>query len=166
MKKTISRKVVAKEVYVILHNIRSIHNVGSIFRTSDAVGVSKIFLTGYTPTPHDRFGRVRGDVAKVALGAEKSVAWEYCKSPMALIKRLRAQGVQVVAIEQSSRAVSYRKVKIKLPSAFLYGNEVEGVLPAILRECDVVAEIPMSGRKESLNVSVSAGITLFAMLNK
>lgn len=156
----------AGPVYVILNDIRSIHNVGSIFRTSDAVGVSKIFLTGYTPTPHDRFGRPRKDLAKVALGAEESIPWEYEKSALALIKKLKKEGVMVVAIEQSSRSVNYKKVVIKYPVAFVYGNEVDGIAPSILKECDAVAEIPMAGKKESLNVSVSAGITLFGMLDR
>jgi tRNA G18 (ribose-2'-O)-methylase SpoU len=154
--------------FVILHNIRSIHNVGSIFRTADAVGVSKIFLTGYTPTPNDRFGRPRKDLAKVALGAEKTVEWEYQKNPVQLIKKMRAVGACVVAIEQGARAINYKKARasIKFPVAFVYGNEVGGIAPNILKQCDIVAEIPMSGKKESLNVSVSAGITLFAMLSK
>lgn len=155
-----------REVYIILHNIRSVHNVGSIFRTADAVGVSKIFLIGYTPTPQDRFLRPRKDFAKVALGAEKNIPWEYCKNPTILIKKLRATGVFVVAIEQSSYAINYKKARIKFPVAFVYGNEVKGITPRILKECDIIAEIPMSGKKESLNVSVSAGITLFSMLNK
>ncbi|MSR73287.1 TrmH family RNA methyltransferase [Candidatus Parcubacteria bacterium] len=154
--------------YVILHNIRSIHNVGSIFRTADAVGVTKIFLTGYTPTPVDRFSRPRKDLAKVALGAEKDIPWEYFKNPSGLIRKLRAVGVFVVAIEQAPRAINYKKARtrIKFPVAFVYGNEVEGITPKILKECDIIAEIPMSGKKESLNVSVSAGITLFSLLKK
>ncbi len=153
-------------IYVVLNDIRSIHNVGSIFRTSDAVGVDKIFLTGYTPTPKDRFGRVRKDLAKVALGAEQSVSWEYEKSALSLVKRLKKEGVCVVAIEQSPDSINYRKVKINGPTAFVYGNEVDGISKSVLKECDIVAEIPMAGKKESLNVSVSAGITLFGMLNK
>lgn len=155
-----------EDVYVVLNDIRSIHNVGSIFRTADAVGVSKIFLTGYTPTPLDRFGRPRKDLAKVALGAEKSLPWEYEKNVLALIKKLKKDGVFVVAIEQSPRSMHYKKISIKYPVAFIYGNEVDGISGDILKECDVIAEIPMAGKKESLNVSVSAGITLFGMLGK
>lgn len=153
-------------IYVLLNDIRSIHNVGSIFRTADAVGVSKIFLTGYTPTPLDRFGRPRKDLAKVALGAEKSVPWQYEKSALELIKKLKKEGVFVVAIEQSERSKHYKKITLKYPVAFIYGNEVDGIAPAILKECDAIAEIPMAGKKESLNVSVSAGITLFGMLDR
>lgn len=155
-----------KEVYIILHDIRSVHNVGSIFRTSDAVGVSKIFLTGYTPTPLDRFNRPRKDVAKVALGAQKDIAWEYEADPVTLITRLKNEGVQIVAVEQDPRAQHYKKVQIKNPVAFLFGNEVDGVNSALLELCDNIAEIPMAGKKESLNVSVSAGIALFGMLDR
>ncbi len=165
MKKTVKNKT---PVYVILHNIRSIHNVGSVFRTADAAGVLKIFLTGYTPTPHDRFGRIRKDLAKVALGAENSVEWEYVKNPTTLLKRLKKEKIQIIAVEQSSHAINYKKVKIDNgagATAFLYGNEVSGVVPALLSLCDTIAEIPMLGKKESLNVSVAVGVTLFGILD-
>jgi tRNA G18 (ribose-2'-O)-methylase SpoU len=156
--------------HVVLPDIRSVYNVGSIFRTADAVGVSKIFLTGHTPTPLDRFGRVRKDLAKVALGAEQTVAWEYVKSVTALLKRLKKEGVQIVGIEQSPRSVSYKKVRIDRRKgasvAFVYGNEVGGIPSAVLKLCDIVADIPMRGTKESLNVSVAAGITLFQILGR
>lgn len=149
------------QFFIILHNIRSAQNVGAIFRTADAVGVEKIYLTGYTPAPLDRFGRVDSKIAKTALGAEKSVPWESCKSVGALIKRLKKNSVCIVAGEQSSNAVSCTRWKPKFPLAIILGNEVLGVSPAILRVCDEVVEIPMRGRKESLNVSVAAGILLF-----
>jgi len=154
-----------RQVFVILHDARSVYNVGAIFRTADAVGVSKIFLTGYTPTPYDRFGRVRKDVSKVALGAEETIPWEYVKSPTVLLKRLKKEGVEIIAVEQSPRAVDYKKVKVKYPVAFLYGNEVSGINKKILSECDVIAEIPMKGKKESLNVSVAVGVSLFGILS-
>ena len=147
--------------FIILHNIRSAQNVGAIFRTADAVGVEKIYLTGYTPAPLDRFGRVDSKIAKTALGAEKTIPWESCKSVGALIKRLKKNSVHVVAGEQSPSAVSCTKWKPKFPLAIILGNEVLGVSSAILRACDEVVEIPMRGAKESLNVSVAAGIILF-----
>lgn len=159
-----------KEAVVILHNVRSVHNVGSIFRTADAAGVSKIYLTGYTPTPLDRFGRKRKDLVKTALGAEDSMPWEQAKSPQVLIKRLRAKGFLIVAIEQAPSAIDYKKLRRsanwRIPAALLFGNEVRGLSPSLLKHCDAVAEIPMSGRKESLNVSVAAGIVLFRALNR
>lgn len=153
-------------IYVILHNIRSTHNVGSIFRTADALGVTKIFLSGYTPSPLDRFGNPRPDIAKVSLGAEKNVAWEHLKRASALISRLKGEGVEIIAIEQDKSAQDYKKVRPKLPAAFLFGNEVRGLSKELRRAADTIAEIPMKGKKESLNVSVSFAIALFRILDR
>lgn len=154
-----------KEVSVLLHNIRSTHNVGSIFRTSDALGISKVYISGYTPTPLDKFKRPRKDIAKVALGAEKTISWEYIESPEILIKKLKKSGFKVVAVEQSEKSVDYKKVKVKKPVLFIVGNEVEGMDKDILKLCDYIAEIKMLGGKESLNVSVAFGVALFRILN-
>ena len=159
-----SGKIKEKRVFVLLHNIRSVHNVGSMFRTADAAGVSKMFLTGYTARPADRFGREVKALSKVALGAEKNVEWEYERSPVAVLNRLKKQGVKIVGVEQDKRAVDYKKEKISRPACFLVGNETEGLPKKLLDKCDVIAEIPMLGKKESLNVSVSFGIALFRML--
>lgn len=160
-------KVVSKsknEVFVLLHDIRSVHNVGSIWRTANVAGVSKIFLSGYTPLPIDRFGRERKDFAKVALGSQKSVDWEYTENPATIIKRLKKEGVFTVAIEQAKNSIDYKKVKIKKPVLFLVGNEVDGIPLKLLNLADVIAEIPMKGDKESLNVSVAFGVALFRIL--
>jgi tRNA G18 (ribose-2'-O)-methylase SpoU len=154
-----------KQVYIVLDNIRSNHNVGSIFRTADALGVSKIYLCGTTPKPLDRFERPVGEIAKTALGAEKSIPWEYSKTTSGVIKKLKKSGVEIIAIEQSKNSVDYKKVKIKNNVAFVLGNEVDGVNKNILKLCDIVAEIPMKGGKESLNVSVACGVALFRILN-
>ena len=158
---------------VLLDNIRSLHNVGSIFRTADGAGVEKLYLCGITPSPLDRFGMVRSDVAKVALGAEKSVAWEQAKTTSSCIKRLKREGFTILALEQSSRSLSLYKLKAnsyKLDSfALVLGAEVEGIAPSVLKLCDGIIEIPMHGEKESLNVSVAFGVaafTLRAMLEK
>ncbi len=153
------------EIAVLLHNIRSTHNVGSIFRTADALGVNKIYISGYSPTPKDKFGRWRKDISKVALGAEKTIDWEYVEDPIRLVIKLKKEGCEVVGIEQSKSSVDYKKVKVKKPSLFIVGNEVEGMDKKILSLCDVVAEIPMQGGKESLNVSVAFGVALFRILN-
>ncbi len=153
-----------KKVFVILHDVRSAHNVGAIFRTAEAAGVSKIFLTGYTPAPTDRFGRERKDIAKSALGAEKMLPWESRRSLNSLVKNLKKEKFAIVAVEQSPKSVDYKKVKIKDKTAIIFGNEVKGLSSAVLKKCDIVAEIPMRGRKESLNVSVAAGIFLFRTL--
>ncbi len=153
-----------KESVLVLHNIRSAQNVGAMFRTADTAGVNKIYLTGYTPAPLDRFGRKRKDVAKSALGAEKFVEWESRKSLPALIRKLKQEEFQVIAIEQDKKSVDYKRVKLGKKNAFIVGAEVEGLPKNILKLCDVIAEIPMRGKKESLNVSVSLGIALFQIL--
>jgi len=150
---------------VLLHNIRSAHNVGSIFRTSDAAGISKIYLSGYTPQPTDRFGRPQKDIAKTALGAEQNIPWEYAKTPRAFICRLKKEAWQIAGIEQDRRSVDYRSFVIRKPTLFILGNEVRGISPTLRNACDVLLEIPMVGKKESLNVSVAAGIVLFTTLN-
>jgi len=149
---------------VVLDNIRSIHNVGSIFRTSDALGVDKIYLCGCTPTPIDRFGRARQDLAKVALGAEKDIAWEYFVDTKKILKKLKKDGFQIIAVEQDKKSVDFKKIKIKYPVAIVMGNEVDGIDKKTLALCDVIAEIPMVGKKESLNVSVSFGIAAYSLL--
>ena len=143
---------------VILDNIRSVYNVGSIFRTSDALGVDKIYLCGVTPTPTDRFGRARKDLAKVALGAEKDISWEYAKDTKEIIRKLKKSGFQIIAVEQEKKSQDFKKIKPKYPVAIVMGNEVEGIDKKTLALCDEIAEIPMIGNKESLNVSVSFGI--------
>jgi 23S rRNA (guanosine2251-2'-O)-methyltransferase len=152
-------------VIVILDNIRSVHNVGSIFRTSDALGVDKIFLCGCTPTPKDRFGRERKDLAKVALGAEKSIEWEYFETTEEAIKKLKKEKFQIIALEQSENSIDYKKVKTKNKTAIILGEEVHGLNKKVLDLADVVMEIPMKGIKESLNVSVSFGVAAFRIFN-
>lgn len=151
---------------VILDNIRSVYNVGSIFRTSDALGVDKIFLCGYTPTPTDRFGRARKDLAKVALGAEKDIAWEYFSKTAEIIKKLKKEGFTIIAVEQDKKSLDFKKVKAKYPLAIVMGNEVAGIDKKTLTLCDVIAEIPMVGNKESLNVSVSFGIAGYGIFGR
>ena len=154
-----------KEIYLILHNIRSEFNVGSIFRTADAVNVRKIFLTGYSPSPIDRFGREVKGISKVALGAEKNIIWEKKKDIISVISKLKADGFYIISVEQDKKAFDYKKIKIPNKSVFIFGNEVSGLSIKILEQSNVVAEIQMKGQKESLNVSVSAGVILFRTLN-
>jgi 23S rRNA (guanosine2251-2'-O)-methyltransferase len=154
-----------KQIHILLHDIRSVYNVGAIFRTADAIGVSKIYLSGYSPTPNDRFGRPRKDFAKCALGSEKTVTWEFIESPKKLIENLKSDGVQVITVEQAESSVDYKKIKPKEKTLIIFGNEVEGVSKDFLKISDVIAEIPMNGKKESLNVSVSAGIVLFHLFD-
>lgn len=154
------------EKILILDNIRSTYNVGALFRTADAIGISCVYLVGITPTPIDQFNRPRKDIAKSALGSEQTVAWKYAKTMTPLIKRLKKEGFQIIAIEQAPESVDYKKVIVAPKSAFILGTEVTGLTKAVLAQCDIVAEIPMRGSKESLNVSVAAGVALFGMLDK
>jgi len=149
---------------LILPNIRSALNVGAIFRTADAAGINKIYLTGYTPRPTDKFGRIQKDIAKSALGAEGWIPWEYVSNINILINKLKKQGFKIIALEQDKRAIDYRKIKISKDVAIVLGEEVNGINKKILDKCDDIIEIPMYGKKESLNVSVACGITLFRIL--
>jgi len=152
-----------KVICLILHNLRSAQNVGVLFRVADAVGVKKIYLTGYTPAPIDRFGRANRAIAKTALGAEKFVEWIKFQNISKLISKLKTESLQLIALEQSDKSIDYRKIKLTRSAAIVVGNEVRGLNPAILKKCDTIAEIPMRGRKESLNVAVAAGIFLFRL---
>jgi len=154
-----------KEVFVLLNNIRSIHNVGSIFRTASALGVSKIYLSGFTPTPTDRFGKKRTDFAKVSLGSENLLNWEYLENPIRFLNKIKKEGVEIMSIEQDKKSIDYKKVKIKYPVIFMVGEETKGIDKKILKISDRIVEIPMKGNKESLNVSVSFGVALFRILN-
>ena len=155
-----------KQNILIFHNIRSVENVGAMFRTADAAGVSKIYLTGYTPAPLDRFGSKSKDLAKSALGAEEFVAWESKRSLPALMRSLRREKYFLIAIEQDKKSVDYKTLRLRSGqgNVFIVGAEVTGIPKNILEKCDVIAEIPMHGKKESLNVSVALGIALFRIL--
>lgn len=150
-----------KDYYVILHNIRSTFNVGSIFRTSDAACVKKIFLTGYTPRP-DKNRKIE----KTALGAEKYIEWEYYRNISYLIQKLKKEKVCLVAVEQYSKSIPFYKFKPKFPLALILGNETKGLNRKILEKVDYIIEIPMFGKKESLNVSVAFGIIAYNLILK
>lgn len=151
----------------VLDNIRSVYNVGSIFRTCNAVGIEKITLCGVTPTPIDKKGRKRSDFAKVALGAEDIVEWEYVESTSECLEKLKEGGSYIIAIEQDETSVDYKSVSIegKKDVAFVIGAEVNGMNEKTVGLCDVVAEIPMLGTKESLNVTIAFGIVVYRILD-
>jgi tRNA G18 (ribose-2'-O)-methylase SpoU len=164
------------KIIAVLHNIRSLHNVGSMFRTADAAGVSKIYLCGITPAPTDRFGKIIPQFAKVALGAEKTIPWESVKSPQAILKLIKnlknppaGGGYKILAVEQSKKSIPYHKFKFKHSNTkivLIMGNEVKGLPRNILKNSDKILEIPMRGSKESLNVSVAFGVAIFGLLYK
>ncbi len=155
---------------VIFHNIRSAYNVGAMFRTADGAGAEKIFLTGYTQTPYIAqdvyLTPAHKTLAKTALGAEKNVVWEKRARLKPLLNQLKREGFGIVALEQSKKSLDYRIYKPKLKVALLVGNEVLGLDKKILKQCDSVIEIPMRGKKNSLNVAVAFGIASFEIAGK
>ncbi len=157
-----------REVILILDNIRSVFNAGSIFRTAETLGISKIYCCGTTPTPKDRFGRLRKDFAKVSLGSEQMVDWEHLSQEKvaSFIKSLKKGGYQVIALEQDPKSVDYKNLLVTGKCVIVLGSEVDGVDKKILEISDHIAEIPLAGKKESLNVSVATGIFLYRLLDK
>lgn len=154
------------KVVAVLDNLRSVYNVGSIFRTANAVGIEKIYLCGTTPTPLDKKGRKRKDFAKVALGAEDTVLWEYADKTSTCIEKIRDEQFYIISLEQAENSTNYNDVDIhtKDKVAFVIGNEVDGIDAEILKKSDVIAEIPMRGSKESLNVTIAFGVGVYRIL--
>ena len=150
----------------VLDNLRSVYNVGSIFRTANAVGIEKIYLCGTTPTPIDKKGLPRKDFAKVALKAETTISWEYKEDIVTTLQELKAKGCYIVAFEQDKNSVDYKDIQIEDTKdiVFIIGPEVTGMTQEVLAECDVIAEIPMLGTKESLNVTIAFGIGVYRIL--
>ena len=167
----IRRDVLEKRHILILHDIRSAQNVGALFRTADAAGIGMIYLSATTPAPLDQFNRPNPQIAKTALGAEQSIPWkQYVRLPT-LLASLAKKGITTIAIEQGTEAmpsVDYKTIPVPKPGgavAFVLGNEVTGLPEQMLALCGTVAEIPMKGMKESLNVSVAGGIAMFRILD-
>ncbi len=156
----------SRDIRLLLSDIRSVYNTGSIFRTAETLGISKIYCCGTTPVPVDRFQRKRKDFAKVSLGSEEIIPWEHSKDSETLLKKLKKEGFQIIALEQAENSVDYKKVKLKNKSVIMVGNEVTGINNSLLKLSDVVAEIPLAGKKESLNVAVATGIFLYRLLDK
>jgi 23S rRNA (guanosine2251-2'-O)-methyltransferase len=146
-------------VYVLCDNIRSIYNVGSIFRTSDAVLIEKLYLTGYTPYPP------RPEIEKVALGSTEAVPWEYIKDPLEAIKMLKLKGVKIVPLEIAENSRSYTDISAsEFPMCLVLGNELTGVSNDIIGLSDFSIEIPQYGFKHSINVSVAYGIAVMELV--
>lgn len=142
------------EIIIIAHNIRSLWNVGSLFRTSDAFAVQKIFLTGYTALPPRR------EISKTAIGAEEFVEWEHAEDPVPCIEQLRSEGFHIVALEKTDSAVNIEEYGAPQKICLIIGHEVTGVSDELLSLADDAVHIAMYGKKESLNVSVATGIAL------
>lgn len=156
-------------IILITHNIRSTHNIGSLFRTAEGCGVEKIIISGYSPyptQPNDKrlphiSNRLTQQIHKTALGAETIVPFEYCPNPP--LQKLRTEGYRIVALEQASNSINLYDFKPANKLALLVGEEVYGVKPNLLALCDDIIEIPMRGQKESFNVSVATGMALYEM---
>ncbi len=141
--------------HVVLNDVRSLHNVGSIFRTADGAGVAKLWICGITGFPPD------SKISKTALGAEKSVPWEYRRDPAALLRELKEQGFKIVLLEQMEKSVPYEVFEPEAPVCLVLGNEIAGVTPELGSLCDSAVEIEMAGVKNSLNVTVAFGIVAY-----
>lgn len=149
-----------RRIVVIAHNIRSLWNVGSFFRTSDAFSVEKLYLTGYTAFPPRR------EISKTALGAEEWIPWEQRENPLGVISELKSDGWQIVALEQTDKAEDLNGFLGSEKVCLIFGHEVSGVSEELLNAADVHIQIPMHGQKESINVSVAAGIALNHLRNR
>lgn len=158
-----------RELVLIAHNLRSAHNVGSLLRTADGLGVTSVFLTGYTPhppvpddsrLPHEQ-AKILKQIQKTALGAEKSVNWRYVDDIQPAIQALKANGFTIAALEQSANSQALNDYKAPKRLALIVGREVEGVEAEVLKLCDVILEIPMLGQKESFNVAQAAAMALY-----
>ncbi len=143
-------------IYIVLDNVLDTYNVGSIFRTADGAGVEKLFLCGMTGAPP------RAEIRKAALGAEDHVAWEYFKTTEETLGKLKADGFHLVALENNTpRAIDYRSVKYTFPLALVVGHEYNGIAAEVLALCDSVINLPMRGKKSSLNVAVAFGVAAY-----
>lgn len=149
-------------VCIVLDNVRSLHNVGSAFRTADAFRIEKIYLTGITGIPPHR------EIQKTALGATESVAWEYAEKPEVIVRKLKSQGCQIVVVEQTTESMPLQEFTLA-PSVnycLVFGNEIHGVSEAVIAEADLALEIPQAGTKHSLNISVCLGIVVWEVYRK
>lgn len=149
-------------IIVILDNIRSLNNIGSVFRTSDAFLIEKIYLCGITATPPHK------DIHKTALGSTDAVSWEYVENTIDVVKKLKDHNIKIIAIEQAEKATMLQNFKPEknCTYAVVFGNEVKGVDQDVVNDSDLVIEIPQFGTKHSLNISVSAGVVLWDMFSK
>lgn len=160
-----------RQITVIAHNLRSSHNIGSLLRTADGLGVTEVILSGYTPYPvYDGDNRLphlaaktHKQIAKTALGAESTVKWRRTDDIVALIRELQANGVPVAAIEQAPASTALNQWRAPKRIAILVGREVEGIEPEVLALCDAIIEIPMFGSKESFNVVQAAAMALYEL---
>ena len=149
---------------VVLDNVRSIFNVGSVFRTADALGAEKIYLCGLTPSPLDKLGRIRPKFVKTSLGSESSVPFEKQVSTARVLGGLKKSGYKILAIEQDKNSIPYYRFKPRNDKyALVVGHEVRGLSPVVLGRADKILEIPMAGMKESLNVAIAFSVVAYQL---
>jgi len=156
------KKATKKPIVIILNDIRSLNNIGSVFRTADAFLIEKIYLCGITAQPPHK------DIRKTALGASESVEWEYAESALQVVNQLKQKKYTTIAIEQAEKATMLNKFQVIEDGKFalVFGNEVKGVHQKVVNSCDHVIEIPQFGTKHSLNISVSAGLVIWNFWSK
>jgi tRNA G18 (ribose-2'-O)-methylase SpoU len=158
---------------VILNNVRSALNVGSIFRTSSGIGIDKIYLCGITPIPFETSSKYAGqnkkrkDFVKTSLGAEDEIAWEYRENILELVEEMKKQNFEIIALEQNEESMDYKSIKIEKENvAIVVGSETDGIQKEVLEMSDKIVEIPMLGLKESLNVTIAYAILVYKLFDK
>ncbi|MEA2077597.1 MAG: RNA methyltransferase [Candidatus Marinimicrobia bacterium] len=149
-----------REIYVIADNIRSLHNVGSLFRTSEAAGIEKLYLVGISGTPP------RKEISKTAIGAENNVPWEYHADIIPLLKYFKSENIPIIVLEHTNSSKDFQNVGYSFPLCLVVGNEVDGISEEVMDYADMAVEIPMFGMKQSLNVSVAYGIMLYELIRQ
>lgn len=151
-----------RKFYLILHRIRSAYNVGSMFRSADGIGIDKIFITGFTQAPSEKDyifqSKAEKMLSKTALGADKYVLWEKATNLSKLIEKFKKENFQIIALEQNENSIDYRAFKPSSKVVLIVGNEPRGIDKRILKKCDIIMELPMRGKKQSLNVAVALGV--------
>lgn len=153
-----ARKLAKHPIYALVDNVRSLHNVGSIFRTADGAGIQKLFLCGITGKPP------QNEIRKTALGAEDNVPWEYHRSAIDVIRRLKAEGIQTVVLEHTTQSIHFQKASFRFPICLVVGHEHHGIAEEVVALADQAIEIPMYGLKGSLNVGVAFGIAIYQII--
>jgi tRNA G18 (ribose-2'-O)-methylase SpoU len=146
--------------YCLVENVRSLYNVGSIFRTSDALRLKKLYLTGYTGYPPKK------EIDKTALGAVDSVPWSHHANPLDAIQQFKQQGIPLIALEHTTQSITYTDFEFTFPFCLMIGNEVDGLSEVLIAQADLAIEIPMHGLKQSLNVAVAFGIVMYHALTQ
>lgn len=149
-----------RKIYVIADNIRSLHNVGSLFRTSEAAGIEKLYLVGISGTPP------RKEISKTAIGAEENVPWEYHADIIPLLRFFKSQDIPIVVLEHTNSSQNFQRVDYSFPLCLVVGNEVDGISEAVMDYATIAVDIPMFGMKQSLNVSVAYGIMLYELIRQ